>query len=76
MAFCLIAIIIVWVYPRKYFHPTVPLPHMVTLQPLNPTIPSTSSVSPSAIIPHDMELETHSKNMQLIFPCVGYKLRA
>ena len=48
-----------WVYPKIYFHPTVPLPLMLSLLPLKLTMPFTSCVCPSAIVAHDVEQATH-----------------
>ena len=52
--------------PKNNFHPTVPLPDMVLLRLLKPTVPSTSSVYPSVIIPHDIEPVIHGKKITYI----------
>ena len=56
-----------WVYLTIYFHPTVPLPHTVSLRSLEPTTPSTSCMCPSAIILHEIDQATHGKKISQYF---------
>ena len=62
--FSLFTIVTMWVYPRIYFHPTVPLPHMVPLTPLKSTMPYISYVCLLSIIAHDIKPAAHEKISQ------------